>query len=85
MMVALPRVDALIITGGGGEMGIEFRENIVKHLAVFDYRLDPELNKKTRGAEGVISAAGTPKVVVVRTNEESMIAEDTARLTMKKA
>jgi acetate kinase len=80
MMIALPRVDALVITGGGGEMGIEFRENIVKHLAVFDYRLDPDLNKKMRGAEGIISADGTPKVVVVRTNEELMIAEDTARL-----
>jgi acetate kinase len=49
-------------------------------LAVFGYRLDPDLNKKMRGAEGIISADGTPKVVVVRTNEELMIAEDTARL-----
>ncbi|MCL2173955.1 acetate kinase [Candidatus Saccharibacteria bacterium] len=80
MMVALPRVDALILTGGAGERGIEFRENIIKHLAVFDYKLDPELNKKMREEEGIISPDGAPTVVVIRTNEELMIAEDTARL-----
>ncbi|MCL2451315.1 acetate kinase [Candidatus Saccharibacteria bacterium] len=80
MMVALPRVDALVMTGGGGEMGIEFRENIVKSLAVFGYKLDPELNKKARGGEGVISVDGAPTVMVIRTNEELMIAEDTAEL-----
>jgi acetate kinase len=80
MMPALPRVDALIMTGGAGEMGIEFRENIVKHLAVFGYKLDPKLNKEMRGKEGVISAGNAPTVAVIRTNEELMIAEDTARL-----
>jgi acetate kinase len=83
MMVALPRVDALVMTGGGGEMGIEFRENIVKHLAVFNYLLDQKLNKEMRGKEGVISVNNTPKVMVIRTNEELMIAEDTTRLVKR--
>jgi acetate kinase len=83
MMVSLPRVDAIVFTGGGGENESLLRSMTVRHLAVLGYKLDPKQNEKIRGRdglEGLISAVGTPKILVVKTDEELMIAEDTARL-----
>lgn len=83
MMVSLPRVDAIIFTAGIGENMAITRQLIMQHLTVFGYRLDPKLNAKMigrEGIEGVISAADTPTVLTIKTNEELMIALDTAKL-----
>lgn len=83
MMVALPRVDAIIFAAGAGENAPGLRGRIICHLAGFGYRLDEEENNVTRvrdGKEGIISADGTPTVMVLSTNEELVIAEETDAL-----
>jgi len=79
MMVALPRVDAVIFTAGAGENACGLRARIAEHLAVFGYKMDLEQNRKIRGrngVDGVISEKGTPTMMMIRTNEELVIAEE---------
>lgn len=80
MMVALPRVDAVIFTAGAGENACGLRARIAEHLAVFGYKMDLDQNRKIRGRnnlDGVISEKGTPVMMAIRTNEELVIAEET--------
>lgn len=80
MMVALPRVDAVIFTAGAGENACGLRARIAEHLAVFGYKMDLDQNRKIRGrngVDGVISEKGTPTMMMIRTNEELVIAEET--------
>ena len=80
MMVALPRVDALIFTAGVGENAAGMRARIIDHLAVFGYKIDKDQNKRIRGRDGldgVISIKDTPVTMAIRTNEELVIAEET--------
>ena len=80
MMVALPRVDAIIFTAGAGENACGLRSRIAEHLAVFGYKMDLDQNRKIRGRnglDGVISEKGTPVMMAIRTNEELVIAEET--------
>lgn len=80
MMVALPRVDAIIFTAGAGENACGLRSRIAEHLAVFGYKMDLDQNRKIRGRnglDGVISEKDTPVMMAIRTNEELVIAEET--------
>ena len=80
MMVALPRVDAIVFTAGAGENASGLRARIAEHLDIFGYKMDLEQNHKIRGRfgmDGVISEKGTPVMMAIRTNEELVIAEET--------
>ena len=73
-------VDAVIFTAGVGENGIGNRANIVKGLEFMGIKMDAEKNK-TRGVEAEVQAADSKvKIFVIPTNEELMIAKDTAAL-----
>ena len=73
-------VDAVIFTAGVGENGIGNRANIVKGLEFMGIKMDAEKNK-VRGEETDVSAAdATVRVLVIPTNEELMIAMDTAAI-----
>jgi acetate kinase len=78
---AMGGVDAVIFTGGIGENGAESREEICEGLEYMGLQLDVEKNLGIRGKEAIISN-GDSKVaaLVVPTNEELVIAEDTARI-----
>ncbi len=77
---ALNGIDILTFTAGVGENGPETRQMICDYLAFMGVKLDPEANK-VRGKEMKISAADSKvQVWVVPTNEELMIAQDTAEL-----
>ena len=77
---ALNGVDVITFTAGVGENGPETREGICSYLEFMGVKLDPEANK-CRGKERLISAADSKvQVWVVPTNEELMIAQDTAEL-----
>ncbi len=81
LMTSLPRVDGIVFTAGVGENGSDLRTKVVERLSVFGYKLDNTLNDETvRGKQGIISAKNTPNILVVNTNEELMIALDTAAL-----
>ena len=73
-------IDAILFTGGIGENSYETRADIVKALAPLGCRLDEAANA-CRGKETVISTPDSAfKAVVTPTNEELMIAMETARL-----
>ncbi len=81
MSVAMGRIDGLVFTGGIGENSDIIRKRVVEMMGIFGFQIDEELNLKHRfGGEGVITNNEGPKALVVATNEELMIARDTATL-----
>ena len=77
---ALGGVDVIVFTGGVGENQTGTREKICKQLAFLGIDFDPEANK-VRGEEIELTRPGSKvRVVVIPTDEEMMIAEDTAKL-----
>ena len=73
-------VDIIVFTGGVGENQTGTRENICRQLAFLGVTFDPEANK-VRGQEVEISGKDSKvKVVVIPTDEELMIARDTAEI-----
>jgi acetate kinase len=78
---AMGGVDAVIFTGGIGENAPESREEMCAGLEFMGLDFDPEKNKKIMGREAIISREGSRiKAMVIPTNEELIIAEDTARI-----
>ncbi len=81
MIVSLGRVDALVFTGGIGENQVDVRARIVKLLEFAGFALDPQANEvHGRGLNGRITRSTSPMAAVVKTNEEFMIAMDTAQI-----
>ena len=73
-------VDVIVFTGGVGENQISTRENICKQFAYLGVTFNAEANK-TRGKEIEISGKDSKvHVVVIPTDEELMIAQDTAKI-----
>ena len=77
---AMGGVDAIIFTAGVGENSVSQRLAIASGLEFMGVKMDAEANN-TRGKETVISAADSKvKVLLIPTNEELMIAMDTASI-----
>ena len=77
---AMGGVDAIIFTAGVGENSADQRMAIASGLEFMGVKMDEDANK-VRGEERVISAADSKvKVLLIPTNEELMIAMDTASL-----
>lgn len=77
-------LDAIAFTGGIGENSGLVRELTLNHLKLFGIKVDNERNLAARfGKEGVITADNSAfKAVVIPTNEELVIAQDTAKLAL---
>ena len=74
---AMNGVDAIVFAGGIGENDTRVREMIADELGFLGIELDIEQNKE-RGVQKVISTPNSKvAVLVVRANEELMIARDT--------
>ena len=80
---AMGGVDAIVFAGGIGENNPHYRSRVAKNLAFMGVEIDEELNQKAvrTSDEYDISAPGAKvKMLVIPTNEELMIAKDTAEL-----
>ena len=77
-------LDAIAFTGGIGENSAHVRELTLNHLKLFGVKLDHDRNLAARfGKEGVITADDSAfKAIVIPTNEELVIAQDTAKLAL---
>lgn len=76
-------VDALVFTAGVGENDIDMRDIICNDLGNLGIKLDLVKNK-VRGEEMIISRDDSPvKILLIPTNEELMIARDTADIVSK--
>jgi len=84
LVVPLGRLDALVFTGGIGENSVAVRERTVGHLGFLGLTIDPDANATHgRGQDGRITEEVRPQALVVPTNEELMIAMDTAEIVRR--
>ena len=80
---AMGGVDAIVFTAGVGENDAATRMDIASGLEYMGVKMDPDANN-IRGKEAVISAPDSKvQVLLIPTNEELMIAMDTAALVGK--
>jgi acetate kinase len=78
---AMGGVDIVVFAGGIGENSAESREAICASLEFLGIELDQKKNSGIRSKEAVISREGSRvTIMVVPTNEELVIAEDTVRI-----
>ncbi len=74
-------VDIIVFTGGIGENSAKTRKSICERLAFIGLKFDEKINEKTRGKLECITDNDSPtKVLVVPTDEELVIANETMRL-----
>ena len=73
--------DALVFTAGIGEHSARVRQMLSTRLSVLRIEIDEDANRETHGVERDISDLGADvRVLVIPTDEERMIVEDTLRL-----
>jgi acetate kinase len=83
--VALGKIDALVFTGGIGENSSYVRATTLKWLSGLNFHLDTSHNENHgKLNNGVITKINSAKAIVIRTNEELVIARDAFELTGKK-
>ena len=81
LAVPLGRLDALVFTGGIGENSRVVRSMVMAHLPVLGITEDESANiVHGRTTNGRVSAASGLDVLVVPTDEELVVARDTASL-----
>jgi acetate kinase len=81
LTASLSSVDALIFTGGIGENSAPVRARVLTHLAILRPELDQNLNENHgKSANGRITSRSGLLCLVIATNEELMIARETALL-----
>ena len=80
--VQLEQLDAVVFTGGIGENSAEIRGRICRGLERIGLTVDAPRNESLGGGRaGVFSTPGSPVAAwVIPTNEELLIARDTARV-----
>ena len=87
---AMNGVDAIVFTGGVGENNPDMREDIMKNLSYLGIRVDEENNnecywyigKLGKNKGRITTAESKVSVWVIPTNEELLIARETAQLTL---
>lgn len=85
MTVAAEGLDALVFTGGIGENAVAMRARTLQKLACLGLQVDIEANNACRGVRAFVSTQKSlgdkPCAIVIPTNEEWLIAQDTWQLT----
>jgi len=77
----LGRVDALVFTGGIGENAARVREGACRGLDEMGYVMDPAKNAAVgRGPRDLATPESPRRILVIPTDEEALIARDTARI-----
>ena len=77
MVAALRGIDRLVFTGGIGENDVALRERVMIGAAWLGLRLDADANRA--GRERISTTDSMVEVLVLRTNEEAVIARHAAR------
>ncbi len=77
---AMGGVDAIVFTAGVGENDWRLRQRIVANLGYMGVKLDEKKNEGCRTEATVSTDDSAVKVFIIPTNEELMIAMDTAEL-----
>jgi len=81
MTASLTSLDALIFTGGIGEHAATIRSKVVQRLGLLGLQENPDRNNQHgKHSNGYISLDDSTAILVIPTNEELMIAQDTLAL-----
>ena len=80
---AMGGLDAVVFTGGIGENGPKMRARVCKGMEFLGLELDEEKNATLRGKGNLGKPSGAARILLVPTNEERMIAHETAELVEK--
>lgn len=81
LAIPLGRIDALIFTGGIGENSQMVRTKTLDWLKIFSFKLDINRNAiHGKNTKGIITTEDSTIAMVIPTNEELLIAQDTALL-----
>ncbi len=81
---ALGRVDAVVFTGGVGENAAFMRQMIMEGLDDIGMIIDPDANSQAIKRGDAATLESPTRILVIPTDEEKMIAEDTMALTESK-
>ncbi|NLM36804.1 MAG: acetate kinase, partial [Firmicutes bacterium] len=80
-MTALKGLDVLVFTAGIGENDWKARADICRELEFLGVKMDYAKNEELRGKEAILSLPDSKvKVLLIPTNEELVIAQDTMAL-----
>jgi acetate kinase len=78
---AMGGVDIIVFTGGVGENSASSRAEVCKDLEFLGVDFDNELNNNVKGNEATLTKLSSKvKVLVIPTNEELVIAQDTMEI-----
>lgn len=78
---AMGGIDMLLFTGGIGENADTLRKDIASGFSYLGMEIDENKNKGLRGKDAIISTdSSRVKIMVVPTNEEFVIAQDTMNI-----
>ncbi len=77
---AMGGLDAVVFTGGIGENSADVRKRVCEGLGFIGLSLDEEKNNTLRGPADLSADSSAVKVLVIPTNEERMIARETAEV-----
>jgi acetate kinase len=84
-LAALGGADAIVFSGGIGENASGIRARILDGMEWFGIRIEPSRNRETTGKEGEIGAPDSRlRVFVIPTDEELVIARETAACLLKR-
>lgn len=83
-LAVLGGADAVIFTAGIGENNPFIRENALDGMEFMGVKIDRKKNKNASGEADISAADSAVKVLVIPTNEELLIARDTARCIKKR-
>ncbi|MGD9552164.1 MAG: acetate/propionate family kinase [Candidatus Caldatribacteriota bacterium] len=80
-VAAMNGLDALVFTAGIGENSPRLRKEVCRDLSYFGIKIDDNKNDKLKGERAIISTDDSKvAVLVIPTNEELVIALDTAEI-----
>jgi acetate kinase len=80
-VAAMNGLDALVFTAGIGENSPRLRKEVCRDLSYFGIKIDDNKNDKLKGERAIISTDDSKvAVLVIPTNEELVIARDTAEI-----
>ncbi len=77
-------LDGVVFTGGIGENSVIVRQKVLEGMQYFGIEIDNDLNAQKSKDERFIDKNSKVKVMVIPTNEELIIARDTAELVKER-
>jgi acetate kinase len=80
---AMGGLDGIAFAGGIGEKSANVRARVCEGLEFLGVRLDEERNRSCTGEKIISSEDSAVKVLVIKTNEEIIVAKETVRVVNK--